>query len=236
MGATTGLTGLVNVVTLNVRKGPSAADQIIGKLFLDDRVEVLGRDDAGVWWYVCCGSGTQRAGWVNTQFITPQFAGADAATLLPVLATGVATTPAPAGETTGTPMLLLEMRPLPAFAWQGQSVQLQLVVHNTSNQALHTIRLRDDLPPELMFVSATVDNGGTYTYRGAVTSGPVLTIEWPTLPAQGKFTATITLQIRSDTASGALIDTLAEVTTATGGQALAGLTLAMPPLRLPTFR
>jgi len=233
---TTGLIGLVNVVTLNVRKGPSADDHIIDKLFLDDQVEVLGRDGAGLWWYVCCGSGTQRAGWVNIQFITPQFAAADAATRLPVLANRAAAAPEQTGETTGASTLRLEMRPLPAFAWQGQTVQLHFVVHNTSNQALSTISLRDDLPPEVVFVSATVDNGGTYSYRGAVESGPLLTIEWPTLPAQKKFTAMVTLQIRSDTATGALIDNLAQVTSAKGEQALAGLTLAMPPLRLPVFR
>ena len=255
-GATSGLTGIVNVVTLNIRKGPSTSEHIVDTLFMNDQVTVSGRDRAGAWWYICCGAGSQRAGWVSAQFITPNFAGTEAATLLPVLGNGpapVATqsdkaTPQATGtpKATGTPAavtvtgattpLVMTMRAQPAFAWQGQRIQLQLALRNSGSQALTTLHLRHDLPPELAFVEATISDGGTYTYQGDANSGPLLAIDWPALPAGAQVTALLTLQIRADTPIGALIDNLAVVTSAEGDEALAGLTLAMPPTGLPQFR
>lgn len=257
-GATGGLTGIVNVVTLNIRKGPSTSEHIIDTLFMHDQVVVSGRDRAGAWWYVCCGAGSKRAGWVSARFITPSFASTEAATLLPVLGNGpapVATqndkaTPQASGtpQATGTPAtvttpatgattpLVMTMRAQPAFAWQGQRIQLQLTLRNGGTQALTTLHLRNDLPPELAFVEATISDGGAYSYQGDANSGPLLTIDWPSLPAGAQVTAMLTLQIRSDTPIGALIDNLAVVTSAEGDEALAGLTLAMPPTGLPQFR
>lgn len=257
-GSAGGLTGVVNVVTLNVRKGPGTSEHIVDTLFMDDRVEVRGRDSTGKWWYVCCGAGSQRAGWVSAQFISPDFAGAEATTLLPVLdnrPTPIATkndqaTPPVTGtpqatETPGsasTPSaetstpLLMSMRAQPAFAWQGQQIQLQLVLRNSGNQGLTALHLRNDLPPELALLEATVSDGGAYHYTGAADRGPLLTIDWPSLPAAAQVSATLTLQIRADTPVDVLIDNLAAATSAEGVEALAGLTLAMPPTGLPQFR
>lgn len=256
-GATAGLTGVVNVVTLNLRKGPSTSEHIIDTLFMNDQVAVSGRDRAGAWWYVCCGAGSNRAGWVSAQFITPNFANAEAATLLPVVGNSPAPVATQSGkatpQATGTPQaadtptavtaesaattpLVMTMRAQPAFAWQGQPIQLQLALRNNGNQALTTLHLRNDLPPELAFVDATISNGGAYSYKGDANSGPLLAIDWPALPAGAQVTAILTLRIRDDTPTGALIDNLAAVTSAEGVEALAGLTLAMPPTGLPQFR
>lgn len=256
-GTTSGLTGVVNVVTLNMRKGPSTSDHIVDTLFKHDQVVVSGRDRAGAWWYVCCGAGSQRTGWVSAQLITPNFTAAQAAALpvlvnspLPVATKTALATPQTTAtvQATGTPesagtpteaaaaSLLMTMRAQPAFAWQGQRIQLQLVLRNSSSQALTDLHLRNDLPPELAFVAATVSDGGDYRYTGAAESGPLLTLDWPALPADAQVTATLTLQIRADTPIGAVIDNLAVVTSAEGAEALAGLTLAMPPTGLPQFR
>ena len=256
-GTTSGLTGVVNVVTLNMRKGPSTSDHIVDTLFKHDQVVVSGRDRAGAWWYVCCGAGSQRTGWVSAQLITPNFTAAQAAALpvlvnspLPVATKTALATPQTTAtvQATGTPesagapteaaaaSLLMTMRAQPAFAWQGQRIQLQLVLRNSSSQALTDLHLRNDLPPELAFVTATVSDGGDYRYTGAAESGPLLTLDWPALPADAQVTATLTLQIRADTPIGAVIDNLAVVTSAEGAEALAGLTLAMPPTGLPQFR
>lgn len=256
-GTTSGLTGVVNVVTLNMRKGPSTSDHIVDTLFKHDQVVVSGRDRAGAWWYVCCGAGSQRTGWVSAQLITPNFTAPQAAALpvlvnspLPVATKTALATPQTTAtvQATGTPesagtpteaaaaSLLMTMRAQPAFAWQGQRIQLQLVLRNSSSQALTDLHLRNDLPPELAFVAATVSDGGDYRYTGAAESGPLLTLDWPALPADAQVTATLTLQIRADTPIGAVIDNLAVVTSAEGAEALAGLTLAMPPTGLPQFR
>lgn len=256
----TGLTGVVNAVTLNVRKGPSATDHIVDTLFMHDQVTVLGRDGTGGWWYVCCGSGAQRPGWVSVRFITPNFAAEQATDLLPLMATNAApattetpttgsTTDTATGTDTGTGTgtgtaadaaqgspILVEMRPVPAFALPGQTVQLQITIHNRGATALTNVRLRDDLPDELAFVAATVSGQGVYRYSGAMERGPLLTIEWLTVPANTTATATITVQIDAATPNGALIDNLAAVTATGSDEALAGITLAMPPTRLPQFR
>lgn len=256
-GATGGLTGIVNAVTLNMRKGPSTTDHIVDTLFKNDQVTVSGRDSAGAWWYVCCGAGAQRTGWVSAQFITPNFASSEAATLLPVLvnsaapaapqstatavqangtpqATDVPAASTPAAETTSP--LLMTMRAQPPFVWQGQQIQLQLTLRNSGSQPLTKVQLRNDLPAEVALLATTVSDGGTYRYTGDAAKGPLLTIDWGTLPAAAQVTATLTLQIRADTPIGDLIDNLAQATSAEGAEALAGLTLAMPPTGLPQFR
>ena len=61
-------------------------------------------------------------------------------------------------------------------------------------------------------------------------------IDWPVVPANGQVTATVTVQVATNVADGALIDNLAVVKTSLGSEALAGITLAMPPVALPQFR
>ncbi len=237
----TGITGVVAAVTLNMRKGPSITDSIIDTLFMNDTVAITGRDSTGNWWYICCGARAQLAGWVSAQLITPNFAAAQANTLIPVISK-TANQPAPAGQnsatgaTTQNPALLLEMRPLPAFAWQGQTMDLHFVVHNKSANAITAVQLRDDLPAELRFVRATIGSQGSVTDTNTVQTGSIFTIKWPEIAANGQVTATVTVQIQPETQSGMLIDNLALVTTAGGDEALAGITIAMPPVALPQFR
>lgn len=237
------LTGVVAVVTLNMRKGPNTSEHIVDTLFMNDPVEVLGRDSSGGWWYICCGSRSQQSGWVNAQFITPDFAVTQANTLLSVVGgagnqvaapVSAATTNVAAGQPGTAPALLLEMRPLPAFAWQGQTLELHFVLHNNSNQPIANVQLRDDLPPELAFVKATVGSQGTASATATDQPGPIFTIHWPEVSANSQVTATVTVQIAT-AGNGALIDNLAVVKTAKGNEALAGITIAMPPTALPRF-
>ncbi len=229
-----GLTGIVNPVTLNIRKGPSTEDSIIDTLFRNEPVTILARDSANMWWYVCCGTGAGREGWVSAELITPNFDRNEAESLLPVTATTRAQTAAGSDATAAA--VVLEMRPSPAFAWQGQTVQLQFVVSNTSDQPLTNIRLRNDLPPTLAYLTADIGQQGTVQESGEAKDGLIYTILWPALAARESLTATVTLQLEDDIPNGALVDNLAVVDTAEGTNALAGITFAMPPLRLPQFR
>lgn len=229
-----GLTGIVNPVTLNVRKGPSEADAIIDTLFRNEQVTILARDSANTWWYICCGTGSGREGWVSAELITPNFDRNEAENLLPVTATTRAQMAT--GGDANTAAVVLEMRPSPAFVWQGQTVQLQFVVRNTSDQPLTNVRLRNDLPPTLAYLNAEVGQQGTIQESGQAKDGLIYTILWPALAANESLTATVTLQLEDDIPNGALVDNLAAVDTAEGVNALAGITLAMPPLRLPQFR
>ena len=233
----TGITGVVTAVTLNLRKEAKATAHVIDTLFLNDEVTILGRNQNGDWWYVCCGARTQLAGWVSKQFVSATLNSAEAMTVIP-LAAGAEQT-ASATAPTGTlddGSLLLEMRPLPSFAWQGQTIAIQFVVRNRSQEALSDVQLRSDLPAELAVVTAETGSQGEVTYTGARENGPIFTIDWPALQANGQVTATVTVKVATDVADGALIDSLAVVKTTQGAEALAGITLAMPPVVLPQFR
>lgn len=236
-----GVTGVVTTVTLNLRKGPSTTARVIDTLFLNDAVAILGRNQSGEWLYICCGARTGLAGWVSKQFITTDLSNEQAMTLIPLFESVLPQTAAAAPTATPNSQpdadaLVLEMRPQPSSAWQGQTLDIQLVVRNRSNQALTAVQLRNDLPDELAAVAVQVGNQGQVTYAGARQNGPIITIDWPTVPANGQVAATLTVQIAKTVADGALIDNLAVVTSQQGTEALAGITLAMPPVALPQFR
>lgn len=225
------LTGMINAVTLNIRRGPGTNFGIVDTIFLNEPVAVLSRDSSGEWWYVCCGSGAGRPGWVSAQYVTPDFDRNAAAELLTISA-GASTFDA---DTEETP-LILEMRPSPAFVWQGQIVQLNLILRNTGEEAYTNVRLRNDLPPTLEFVAGEVNDGGELATAGREQDGLIYTISWPEVPSGGEVTAVVTVKIAGNLGNGTLIDNLAVVDTAEGAGALAGLTFAMPPVRLPIFR
>ncbi|MEZ4617242.1 MAG: SH3 domain-containing protein [Caldilineaceae bacterium] len=226
------LTGVVNVVTLNVRKGPSTGTAIVDTLFLNEEVAVLARDSGGDWWYICCGTSSGREGWVSAALITPDFTQAAAAALAVTATSSAASSTASAAEET----LILEMRPSPAFAWQGQIVTLHYVIRNQGDQPYTNIRLRNDLPPTLAYLDATVEQGGTISTAGRATDGIIYTVTWPEIEAGAALTATVTVRIAENVRNGALVDNLAVVESAEGATALAGITFAMPPVRLPQFR
>lgn len=227
-----GYTGTVNVVTLNVRRGPSLDDPIVDTVFINETVTILSRDSENGWWYVCCGSGSGREGWVSAQFITPNFAASEAETLLPISAT----TQGAMQSEAAADALVVEMRPSPAFAWQGQTVRLQYTVRNLSNETLTKLRLRNDLPPELAYVTTIAGQQGSVQTAGQEEDGIVYTINWPQIGAGEAVTATVTLQLANDLPNGAMVDNLAVVESSEGASALAGITFAMPPMRLPLFR
>lgn len=238
---TVGATGLVTAVTLNLRKDASTTAPVIDTLFLNDQVALLARNQGGDWFYVCCGARTKLAGWVSKQFVATTLIGDQAMTLIPLFAsatnqTAATVPPVNTGNKAGAGSLVLEMRPLPSAAWQGQSLAIQFVVRNRSNQAMTGVQLRNDLPDELAVLKEQIGNQGKVTYSGGRQRGPVITIDWPTVPANGQVSATVTVQIATDVADGALIDNLAVVKASQGAEALAGITLAMPPVALPQFR
>lgn len=236
-----GVTGIVTAVTLNLRKDAGAAAPVIDTLFLNEPVAILARNQNGDWLYVCCGARTKFAGWVSKQFVSINATSNQTMALIPLFANGSSqgTAAIPTANTGAKPAegtLVLEMRPLTSSVWQGQNVAIQFVVRNRSNQAFTGIQLRNDLPAEMAVVNAQISSQGKVSYTGVRQSGPVMTINWPTVQANSQVTATVIMQIAANVADGALIDNLAVVKTSQGTEALAGITLAMPPVALPQFR
>ncbi len=234
----TAVNGTVNTVTLNVRREPNTGANIVDTIFMGETVQVLGRDSGGSWLYICCGTGAGRPGWVSAQFVS--LADAEAMATIPVTANSSAAAVDGSASITGTNALtvplVLEMRPSPAFVWQGQVVEIQFVVHNRSDQPLTNVRLRNDLPATLRYMTTSTSAQGEVNTTGTVADGLLFAINWPEIAAGSRLTATVTVQVASSLGNGALIDNLAVVDTAEGAEALAGLTFAMPPMRPPRFR
>lgn len=232
--------GTISTVTLNVRRAPNTGANIVDTLFMGEAVQILGRDSGGNWWYICCGTGAGRPGWVSAQFVTLDNADADTTAAIPVTANtsaaAVDNSDALTSTTTITVPLVLEMRPNPAFVWQGRTVQLQFVVHNRSDQALTNVQLRNDLPSTLRYMATSVNGQAEVVTSGTAADGVIFAISWPEIAAGDQLTATVTVQIASDVDNGALIDNLAVVDVDEGAEALAGITFAMPPGRPPRFR
>ena len=90
----TGLTATVRAVAINVRQGPGVTFPIIGKLASGNTVSLLGRNQAGTWWNICCLPGSETPGWVSAQLMTPAFT-ADQAAALPITDGTAATTTEP---------------------------------------------------------------------------------------------------------------------------------------------
>jgi hypothetical protein len=62
-------TALVNVNTLNLRRGDSTNTEIVAKLALGERLSVLGRNASATWYRVQRADG--QIGWVSAQYIIP---------------------------------------------------------------------------------------------------------------------------------------------------------------------
>lgn len=231
--------GVVAVTLLELRKTPDINSRIVDTAFNNDPITILGRTSDGSWWLICCGA-NQRQGWAPPQVIRPNFALTTANALLPVVisnTTGMTpTTALGAGGGAKGAVLQLIMRPQPAFVWQGQQFELQLVVTNQGDAPATNVQLRNDLPVLLRYRSATINQQGLIRRQTGAQGNTIFTIEWPSLAPGAKATATVTLQVAPDTPAGALIDNLALVTAPNAANAVAGITLAMPPTLAPQFR
>lgn len=85
--------GAVDVLTLNIRQGPSTSTPVVGRFRQGDTFAVQGTNEAGNWYLVCCVPGSQASGWISAQYATLASGAADAA---------AAETPAAPAEATPT--------------------------------------------------------------------------------------------------------------------------------------
>lgn len=94
VNATSGITAVVQAVTLNVRQGPGTGYPVAGKLSQGTVVSVNGRNPGSDWWYVCCVPGSGGSGWISAELVTSNV-GTEQVAGLPV----VESTAAPASAT-----------------------------------------------------------------------------------------------------------------------------------------
>ena len=209
------LTAIVSATLLNVRRGPGDKDRMIDTLFRNETVLVLGRNQEDTWWLVCCGK-NKKQGWVNALFLRPNFERKAALQLIP-LVSGLSAAPKPSGsdvisaEVNMPVQLQFEMRIDPAYPLQGETVKLTLLVINQGSTPANQVRVRDQLPSALRYIGATASHNALIRQETTQAQQTVLSAAWDQVKPGTQVSLTLTLQVDSQLADGALVDNLAVV-------------------------
>lgn len=239
----TGLTATVSVENLNLREGPTTAYNTLGVLPANAQVTVRARNEDGSWWYICCLANSTTAGWVSAQLLTPNFDRAQANDLIPVFGAEVPPTPIPAGTPSpanqplgeaATP-LGIASRLDPPFVWQGITATLTITVENVNPIDVANVVLSDELPTDLLLISASADGGGVVEQITTASERTLLLFRWETIPAETSATATIVVQVAADMTNGEIIDNLVAVRARNAAYGTTAITIGMPPVVPPRF-
>lgn len=235
----TGLTANVAVLVVNIREQPSLESVVVGTVFQDDELEVLGRNDA--WWLVCCALGSEQPAWVNPDFLTPNFDATEAETLLPVIDgasnAGGAASGSSVQAAESVPNLELEMNLNPRYVWQDVPFTLEFVVRNVGSTKVTNVVLRDELLEELTFITAVASSGGGVVKEALDNGNTLITASWDELDAGSQHTLSAQLLLPDTLEDGAVIDNLSVVgASETSGSTTAGISIGLPPSALPSFK
>ena len=223
----TGQTGVVSVVVLNVREGPGTAFPVVGTVTQSTVVEVLARNENGLWWRICCIANTEKNGWVSAQFITPNFEAARTNELIP-LAAEIPAAPAP--------VLQLDVQMQPGFVWAGQEFTLEFAIANLSDQSVQNASFSTELAPTLAFVSAAVSGDGAVSNSASDNGSVLVEADWGEIAAGATVNVTVDLRVVDVVPAGDVIDNLAVVGAADVDDITAGISIGMPPKMLPDFK
>ncbi len=244
------LSATVNAERLNMRSGPGADFDIVGKLVRNNTVAVLARNEHGEWWYVCCAADATTRGWVSAPYLTPAFDSTAALQLIPLFvsasptasvtttitaSTSATLTVVAAATTPTTTVLSAAMGLNPPFAMQGERAQIVMTVTNTAPVTAANVALRNELSPDLTFVSA-VAVGGEVGQETTDSGATVITFMWGEVGPSALVSATITVDIRGDLPDGSVVDNLAAITAANAHDVTTVMTIGMPPVAPPDFR
>ncbi len=243
------LSGEVVVVRLNVRAGPGTGYDIVGTLSNGNVVQLLGRNEAGTWWALCCVGEDSQPGWVSAQFIKPGGSRTDVNNALPILqnltdlkslavpeasASAVDAAIVEENATVDATELTLTVTQFPPYVAQGDSLELRFTVTNNGGSDATNVSLSDQLPEGLTYVSASAGAGGTADQSGSGDE-PIVRFDWPQLAAGESATAVISVVIDGGLPFGAVIDNLAAVSADNASSVTNGISIGMAPLTLPDF-
>jgi hypothetical protein len=229
-------TGTVNVLVLNVRTGPGDDFPVVGTVFQDEEVGLLGRDAANSWWLICCPFGREAPGWVGAEFIDPEFAPDDALELLPEVELDGADAAADQPRAMpGDSELELAMHQDPPFTWQGQRFEIVYILRNTSDVKAAEVELRNDFPAELEYIEVAADDAAEITTQPSGADS-VLAVTWPTLAAGEEAVVRVALRVTTNLPAGTVLENLAVVNATNADGMTAGLTISMPPAAPPDFQ
>jgi uncharacterized repeat protein (TIGR01451 family) len=123
----------------------------------------------------------------------------------------------------------------PSQALPGQVITLTLTITNPSQEMAVNVWARNQLPELLSFESAEVP-GGQIFVQSQADGSTVLLFNWPELAPGQDLVATVQLQVSAQAARGTVIDNLAVAYADNASADTAGLSIGLPPNRLPLFR
>lgn len=236
------LTASVTVAQLNVRSGPGTEYPVIGSLTAGDVVNVLWRNAANTWLYVCCIPGSTTGGWVSSQLLSLNFDRATSADVVPLFDDGsesaaAETAQSASAASSGSALpLQLSLSLSPELIAQGETGLLVLQVTNPNQEPVLNVEVSDQLPPELELVSVAATAGGTVSQRTGDTDSSLVVTEWASIPAGGSARVVLTVRVADSLTDGAVFDNLAGAQGSNTGYASAGVTIGMPPALLPDFQ
>lgn len=243
-----GLTGSVAVQRLNVRQGPGTTFPVIGTVSQGETVTILSRNEFGDWWRACCVSGTTQDGWMAAQFITPNFdlgqanvlIAIDGAIPTPPPPTAVPTVDPNVVPTTTVPttagLLELQVQQDPPYAWQGGTITLLYQLNNAGTIIATNVEVRNELPAEFGFLSASPLSAGEFLTETAPISRTVVIFRWPELQAGAAVSASVQVSVSAQLINGTVLENLAVAGADNIQPVTAGINIGMPPVNLPDFR
>jgi uncharacterized repeat protein (TIGR01451 family) len=216
----------------------------LGKLTNGTTVTLLGRNDDGDWWLICCAPGGAENGWVSAQFITTDAGEARLAALpvttgrdTPVIATPEPeATPLTSAESLSPTVLTLAALIAPAYPVQGDQVVFAFTLTNTGDAAAVNAELSFETPVGLSFVGASADDGGEAGVLDTDSGAPLIVVTWPELAAGGATTVKITLAVDAALANGAVVDSAAAALADNATAASVAVSIGMPPATPPDFQ
>lgn len=240
--------GTVAAVSLNVREAASTSAAVLGKLGNGTAVTLLGRNDAGDWWLICCVPGGAGNGWVAAQFIAtdaaeavlaalPVTTGRDTAAATPApAATPEPAAPVAASEAVSPTVLTLAAALQPTFPVQGEQVVFAFTLTNTGEAAAVDAELSFEMPVGLSFVGASAEDGGEMAALDTDSGASLIVVTWPELAAGGATIVKITATIDPALANGAVIDGAAAALADNAASTSVAVSIGMPPAAPPDFQ
>ncbi|MFQ5577882.1 MAG: DUF3048 domain-containing protein, partial [Anaerolineae bacterium] len=98
------LTGVASRGAANLRGGPGTGYPLTGEVSNGETVRVVGRNEAGTWWQICCPTGPGNTSWIYSLYLVTNFSPAEGMRRLPVVAPPPLPTPtrAPSPAVTAT--------------------------------------------------------------------------------------------------------------------------------------
>lgn len=238
----------VKAIVLNVRSGPGSDFPVMGTAFQDDVMRVSGQ--SGSWWQVCCAIGTTEFGWVDSQFVEPDFDIDDLDDLVPEIAdaelpeeqsaaSGAGTSASAANDST----LDFQISHDPLFIWQEYPFTMTFTVTNTSSSTLENVQIRNDFPPELIVLGVVssdddndVDTADEVEFTEGVDDREVMLASWSEVASGEGRSLMVMVEVSAEVEMGAVINNLAVAIADDTDDVTAGISIGMPPTRLPNFR